>query len=939
LSDTIGSLRYSSFDGQDIKKYPALDGGLHLDSSSEDTSGVLSWASSSSDELEGDEIEKSAYVNKSDSDDPDEETKRQINLRDRLRISRPLFQKGDFLMGDDFSLLSAVDELDAYALIGIELMHLLKYLAINIIATRKICRKHDRLLSNRMLGGYYQRQAIESKKKDRKRRHPVDQWNDVRNDDGLVSNHTVGIYDFKIQHIANSTTMHTVSNSLSIALQDFEASQTRAELGLGGSREADVGAKSTVPTHVSSPRAPPKSAASRIRGAMPYQLVENCLSPVDDEESAASPPEYTNRTDSQALIRLQFVVNSIYALREAARFKQDDLESYCSRLFMVSTGPNINSAGLEGCSMQTLDVLKAYNPDSPFTLRSDSMNRALNGSMPLVTSLSASTNEFASYKLRFNKHIASSMSIDPPVSKENTAVLQINAFFTILFIINYYTISPNIHQISVLLEEPRSGTALIGITNVGVIVNSMLHTFYLSKPKSLAKCHVRAATFRLPLMMCAGFGSVGNFLFARALKSGDFTLALVGRLLTGFASAEVLNRKLVLLLLSQKSLNIEVVRLVKWSLIATSYSLLLGGLLSNKPLNPPAVPTPIIDRNLLTMNSVSYTMAAIWVLLLVALVVFDFDTPAIATHTLSENEVSQRISESGQQQEEDFNSDSEDEDIDTALRGDDVNTFASKPPIQSPAFRKLQALSRNMVKRAHETSYYESFIAFKGLLFAKIAFPMSIITLLLAQMTIEALLSSASSITSLYFGWSGGAKCGLLLGLVYGLTLPINTSLASDRLYTERSILKYALEMARLGFVVLLNYQSLASFFMSLVHGFKHEKDGRASASFVHTYDSWVGPAKYVMGNGIVFVSVSSLLSVTLTLMSKVAPGELRKYSTDCAFIVVLVSSCGRLLADMMLFAFDSVPQNETMNSMCFLMIAAYSIAVFFVRKHYFFLL
>ena len=125
LSDTIGSLRYSSFDGQDIKKYPALDSGLHLDSSSEDTSGILSWASSSSDELEGDEIEKSAYVNKSDSDDPDEETKRQINLRDRLRISRPLFQKGDFLMGDDFSLLSAVDELDAYALIGIELMHLL----------------------------------------------------------------------------------------------------------------------------------------------------------------------------------------------------------------------------------------------------------------------------------------------------------------------------------------------------------------------------------------------------------------------------------------------------------------------------------------------------------------------------------------------------------------------------------------------------------------------------------------------------------------------------------------------------------------------------------------------------------------------------------------------------------------------------------------------
>ena len=86
--------------------------------------------------------------------------------------------------------------------------------------------------------------------------------------------------------------------------------------------------------------------------------------------------------------------------------------------------------------MQTLDVLKAYNPDSPFTLRSNSMNLALNGSMPLVTTLSVSTNEFASNKLRFNKHIASSMSIDPPESKENSAILQLNAFFIILFIVS-----------------------------------------------------------------------------------------------------------------------------------------------------------------------------------------------------------------------------------------------------------------------------------------------------------------------------------------------------------------------------------------------------------------------------------------------------------------------------------------------------------------------
>ena len=49
------------------------------------------------------------------------------------------------------------------------------------------------------------------------------QWNDQN--DGLVpgqasqSGHIVGLYDTKIQLIANSTTMHTVSSSLAIALQ------------------------------------------------------------------------------------------------------------------------------------------------------------------------------------------------------------------------------------------------------------------------------------------------------------------------------------------------------------------------------------------------------------------------------------------------------------------------------------------------------------------------------------------------------------------------------------------------------------------------------------------------------------------------------------------------------------------------------------------------
>lgn len=122
LSDTLGSLRYSSYE-ESHTEYPSLaDGGMHHLSSSDSDGDVakpascLSGASSSSDEqcAHNRQQEEELDVHRGDghtfkSDLFNDETKRQILLRDRLRIRRPMFQKADFL-GDDFSLLSAVDE-------------------------------------------------------------------------------------------------------------------------------------------------------------------------------------------------------------------------------------------------------------------------------------------------------------------------------------------------------------------------------------------------------------------------------------------------------------------------------------------------------------------------------------------------------------------------------------------------------------------------------------------------------------------------------------------------------------------------------------------------------------------------------------------------------------------------------------------------------------
>ena len=77
---------------------------------------------------------------------------------------------------------------DAYTAIGVELMHLLKYVCVNIIAVRKICKKHDKLLSNRMLGGYYQRLAAEAKKSHGNKRSAFFHLNEQPQFGGTLSN-------------------------------------------------------------------------------------------------------------------------------------------------------------------------------------------------------------------------------------------------------------------------------------------------------------------------------------------------------------------------------------------------------------------------------------------------------------------------------------------------------------------------------------------------------------------------------------------------------------------------------------------------------------------------------------------------------------------------------------------------------------------------------
>lgn len=1052
LSDTIGCLRYSSYEDEqdDRKAHPHLaDGGIHQLSSSDEEDGGGHHASDASSSSDGEAQNLDITI------EQDAATRRQIIMRDRMRMMRPLFQKADFL-GEDFSLLSAVDEADAYTAVGVELMHLLKYVCVNIIAVRKICKKHDRLLSNRMVGGYYKRLAAEAKKSHNQRGfHHQLHWNEPQFG-GTLSNpssaggYIYGIYDTKIQHIANSTTMQTVSSSLSIALADFEASQSRsARLGLGfePTKEFVVGDQE-LPT-------PRHKTSSKSQGLLSYQLGGHCFRGDDESSVASQEKDGDNESASSniALTRLQFVVTSIFGLREAARIKLEPFEQYSSRLFMTSTGPNVVGDGLDGCSRETLDLLCSYNPDAAYTLDSETLYASLKigrenegvGSV-MVASLAAAAkgSDVISNNTRYRRKVSAALCIKPQLAGEvdkpqsssqakNRTILAINAASMVLYLVNYYCVVPVAHIHSTQVGSVSSSALLIGAANVTAILSSSVHAVLASKRKSFTKKHLDVSFFRRPLILSALFPLIGNILYSLSVKRKSLEMALIGRLLVGLGSAEALNRRLVSAVLPKELVNAEVASLVRKSMFAVTAGLLLGALVdvqvrkhhghnlygvsdlmlegsidmptkdtqkatttlildttknatlvnvtisatSNTvvdpfssssgasesptphnigiqqpflpfyPLNPSLMPFGY--HRLLSLQSVGIVMACLWFFQLVMLLFF-FDVPSRKDELVTNvNNSFENANKVDLALEEDFDSDSvgsENAKISSihahkpSFDSTGTNPFASEGLLEQEeigthgTFEKLQVMSRKTVKNQYKGSYLESFACVRRLAMSNIAFPTTVSLLFLARAVTEVMLSSCASIMYRYF-WSSGAKSGLFMGVMTCCTLPINISFSSEKNFTERSIIKNALIVARYGLILMVNYEALFYEIKNVIF---------RSANNDHdlSYDGFLGPVQYIICFAIVFLSISSLESVTLSLLSKVSPIPLRKYSLDSSFAVIFVSSLGRIAGDVLVWCSDLsswVFFNDVVNTLCCCLVIGLLVGSYVVKKHYFFLI
>ena len=259
--------------------------------------------------------------------------------------------------------------------------------------------------------------------------------------------------------------------------------------------------------------------------------------------------------DSTPQLRLRFIMTSIQTLRISAETVNSNFRNFLSRKAMITTGKSLWE--IEGTTLEALRMLLRFEPDTILYLSHDELkhwyDRMQRDSMKLHPERSRHMRHFRSMSgIRFEgetkQHFRSMshMTIeDEEESVESSEdkvwggvdslSLALNFLSTLLYTVNYYIVAPNANHYSILLgHDGAFGATLIGASSFSAIFAAFVYSFWYTK-----------STFKSALVFSSLCPLIGNALYSLAISYRSMPIALWGRILCGFGSAEVVNRQLI----------------------------------------------------------------------------------------------------------------------------------------------------------------------------------------------------------------------------------------------------------------------------------------------------------------------------------------------------------------------------------------------------------
>ena len=243
-------------------------------------------------------------------------------------------------------------------------------------------------------------------------------------------------------------------------------------------------------------------------------------------------------------------------------------------------------------------------------------------------------------------------------------------------------------------------------------------------------------------------------------------IAIWGRILVGFGSAEVVNRQLISACVSFRNMTEASALFVAASAVGMSIGPLLAAILdlasgrdSKIDLELPFLPSGGIIYNHVT--SPGFVMALLWFLEILALI-FLFREP-------------ERINGS-----------------DPANKGGSIVSFDSDVNLTAygtGSMAKSPNGSRSS-KRAWWRNVWSQLVLIKNLIVSNMALPVTLLLFGFIELVDEVLISSCSMVCRRYFSWNG-SRAGFLIASLGSLVLPAHYVVErASRHYSERKIMK-----------------------------------------------------------------------------------------------------------------------------------------------------
>jgi len=633
------------------------------------------------------------------------------------------------------------------------------------------------------------------------------------------------------------------------------------------------------------------------------------------------------------LFRFQSVIQASYVLRTNSEMVNQPFKAFLSRKAMINTGYSLG--GLEGNEIRAMNQVLNFKPTAMLSSNMEELDHMWTQWSPEFVAWKEDRSTYGDNRIKLEEIIGFAIQVlemeetdwhtmsrkgsllHEPNSNDyghdkkswggiDTPSMIFNLVSILLYTINYYIIAPTANHYAVVLgADGAYGATLIGTSSLSAIIAAILYSYWYTN-----------SSFKSALIFSTLCPLCGNLIYSLAISYDSLPMAISGRFLCGFGSAEVINRQIISTCVSFAQITRASAFFVAAGAMGMSIGPLIAAILDDTTgrdfkidLHLPFTPAGGIIFNSIT--SPGFVMAILWFLEFLCILFF-FAEPDRINGGKIDTETKSTDSERSSLIKTDYGS-MEDGAI---IRNDSLISSGFFDEISDSDSNRSSDSFRPRIKKQVE-GLWDEISSVCSLLLINRGLPVTVLVFCYIELADEVLISSCSMIVSRYFDRDASAA-GYLVASLGALVLPANFVVEIfSRRVSERLIMKISTWFIIFGCIGIINYQGLYYDLLGisqygrfdpidLPHLKELELSGEDVGHFMTAnkefpYDWGYGYIIYITFLSAIFGGTIVLEGVTTSIMAQVTPSELNSCFLNSGLLATLVGTLGRVLSDSMI--------------------------------------